>query len=113
MSFLVSGLISGFGMGGGVILVAILTYITQYNQASLQTVNLFYYIPTAIFAIAVYLKHKDIDYKTAIKIILWGIIPTIITSVVANTIDTSSLRKIFAIYLIGVGVVIFIKSFRN
>ena len=108
LSGLISGLISGLGMGGGVILVAILTYITQYTQQGLQTLNLTYYIPTAIFAIVVYLKSKKIDYKMALKIIAWGIVPTVISAVVANVIDTSYLRKIFALYLIGIGITIFI-----
>lgn len=111
-SGLLSGLISGLGMGGGVILIAILTYVTQYNQQSLQTLNLIYYIPTAIFAIIIYLKSKQIDYKLAFKIITWGIIPTIITAIIANQINTSWLRKIFAIYLIGIGITIFIKSLK-
>ena len=111
-SGLLSGLISGLGMGGGVILIAILTYVTEYNQQSLQTLNLIYYIPTAIFAIIIYLKSKQIDYKLALKIIAWGIIPTIVSSRIANQINTNWLRKIFAIYLIGIGVAIFIKSLK-
>ena len=97
-------------MGGGVILIAILTYVTQYAQQGLQTLNLIYYIPTAIIAIVVYLKNKQIDYKISLKIIMWGLIPTIITAIIANMIDTAWLRKIFAVYLIGIGITIFIKS---
>lgn len=110
---LISGIISGLGMGGGVILIVILTYITQYAQQGLQTLNLIYYIPTAIIAIIVYLRNKQIDYKIALKIILWGVIPTIISAIVANIIDTRYLRKIFAIYLVGIGIVIFIKGLKN
>lgn len=109
LSGLISGLISGLGMGGGVILIAILSYITQYSQQGLQTLNLIYYIPTAVFAIIIYFKNKQIDYKLAIKIIAWGIVPTIISAIIANIIDTSLLTKIFATYLIGVGIVIFMK----
>lgn len=112
-SGLISGLISGLGMGGGVILIAILTYVTQYSQQGLQTLNLIYYIPTAIIAIIVYLKNKQIDYKMVGKIIAWGIIPTIISAVIANMLDTSYLRKVFAMYLIGIGGMIFIKNLNN
>lgn len=105
-----SGFLSGLGMGGGVILVALLTYITKYDQLGLQTLNLLYYIPTAVFAILVYLKNKSIDYKAGAKIILWGIVPTIVSAFVANSINVSHLKKVFAIYLIGVGLVIFINS---
>ena len=110
---LIAGFISGLGMGGGVILVVILTYIAQYNQQGLQTLNLLYYIPTAIAALVVYFKNKEIDYKIGIKIILWGIIPTIIGAYLANSMNTSQLKKIFALYLIGIGVVIFVKSFKR
>lgn len=110
---LISGLISGFGMGGGVILIAILTYITEYNQLGLQTLNLLYYIPTAIFSIIVYLKNRSVDYKMAIKIILWGVIPTIISALIANSINTNSLKKVFAVYLISIGITIFVKAFNK
>jgi len=113
VSGLLTGFISGLGMGGGVILVAILTYITQYDQLGLQTINLLYYIPTAIFAIAVYLKNKEIDYKMSFKIIVWGMLPTIISALIANSIDTGYLKKIFALYLIGVGIIIFVKGIKT
>jgi len=112
-SGLISGLISGLGMGGGVILVAILMYVTHYSQLGLQTMNLLYYIPTAIFAIVVYVKSKEIDYKMASKIIICAIVPTIISAYIANTVNTDFLRKIFAVYLIGIGVIIFVKSFKK
>lgn len=110
---LISGFISGLGMGGGVILIVILTYVAQYNQRGLQTLNLIYYIPTAIFALVVYLKNKEVDYKSGIKIILWGMIPTIIGAFFANLMDINQLKKIFALYLIGVGIVIFFKSINR
>jgi len=113
LSGVIAGIISGLAMGGGVILIAILTYITTYSQASLQTVNLIYYIPTAIFSVLVYRKNKNIDYKIAVKIILWGIVPTVIGAIIANNISTEVLRKIFAFYLIVVGVVVFKNSLRN
>ena len=113
VSGLISGLISGLGMGGGVILIAILTYITQYSQQALQTLNLIYYIPTAIFAIIIYFRNKQVDYKVAFKIVLWGVAPAIVTAIVANMIDTNKLRNIFALYLISIGIVIFLRSFKK
>ena len=70
-------------------------------------------IPTAIFAIIVYFKNKQIDYKSAFKIILWGIVPTVVASYVANVINTNSLRKIFAMYLISIGIAILVKNFNK
>lgn len=113
LSGVLAGVMSGLAMGGGVILIAILTYITTYSQASLQSVNLLYYIPTAIFSAYVYAKEKNIDFKIAGKIILWGIIPTIICAIIANKISTEILRKMFACYLIIVGFNVFRISLKN
>ena len=62
LSGVFAGIMSGLALGGGVLLIAILTYITTYSQANLQTVNLLYYIPTAIFSVFVYGKNRNIDY---------------------------------------------------
>ena len=87
--------------------------ITDYAQQSLQTLNLIYYIPTALFALIIYFKNKNLDYKIGFKIILWGIIPTIVSAFVANIMDTSILRKFFAIYVIAIGCIILLKSLKK
>jgi len=105
-SGILAGIISGLAMGGGVVLIAILTYVTTYSQASLQSVNLLYYIPTAIFSSIVYSKDNNVDFKVVGKIVVWGIIPTIIGAIVANKVSTVILQKMFACYLILVGLAV-------
>lgn len=113
LSGVFAGIMSGLALGGGVLLIVILTYITTYSQANLQSLNLIYYIPTAIFSIFVYAKNKNIDYKIAISIILWGIIPAITGAIIANNISTEILRKLFAFYLIIIGGIVFKKSLEK
>lgn len=113
LSGVLAGVMSGLAMGGGVILIAILTYITTYSQASLQSVNLIYYIPTAIFSAYIYAKEKNVDFKIVAKIVLWGIVPTIICAIIANKISTEVLQKMFACYLIIVGFNVFKTSLKN
>ena len=110
LSGVFAGIMSGLALGGGVLLIAILTYITTYSQANLQSLNLIYYIPTAIFSIFVYGKNKNIDYKIAINIILWGIVPAVIGAIIANNISTEVLRKMFSFYLIMIGGIVLKKS---
>jgi len=112
-SGLIAGIISGLAMGGGVVLIAILTYVTSYSQASLQSVNLLYYIPTAIISAIIYAKEKSVDFKIVGKIILWGVIPAIISAIIANKISTEILRKMFACYLVLVGFSILKNSLKN
>ena len=56
---LVSGIVSGTGMGGGTILIFLLTFIMGIEQHIAQATNLIFFIPTSIVAIIVNLKNKN------------------------------------------------------
>ena len=53
---LVSGIVSGTGMGGGTILIFLLTNICGLEQHIAQATNLIFFIPTSIAAIIVNIK---------------------------------------------------------
>ena len=59
----ISGIISGIGMGGGTILIFLLTTFGEMEQHVAQATNLLYFIPTAISAIIVNYKDKLV-YQT-------------------------------------------------
>ena len=44
---LVSGIVSGTGMGGGTILIFLLSYVMQVEQHVAQAANLIFFIPTS------------------------------------------------------------------
>ena len=50
---LVSGIISGMGIGGGIILIPILTIFLGFDQKVAQGITLLYFIPTAIFSLII------------------------------------------------------------
>ena len=55
-----SGIFSGIGMGGGTILIFLLTTFAGLEQHIAQATNMIYFIPTAISAIIVNYKNKKI-----------------------------------------------------
>ena len=65
---IVSGIVSGTGMGGGTILIFLLSFILGIEQHTAQATNLIFFIPTSIVAIIVNFKNKNIDTKQAIII---------------------------------------------
>ena len=75
---LVSGIVSGTGMGGGTILIFLLTFIMGIEQHIAQATNLIFFIPTSIVAIIVNLKNKNIDMPLAIIISVFGILGAIV-----------------------------------
>ena len=101
---IISGIISGMGMGGGTILILLLTCFQSMDQKIAQATNLIFFIPTSIIATVINIKNKNIDYKIAAYIIISGVIFAIIGSSIAIRIDVSTLRKIFAGFLICIAV---------
>ena len=75
---LVSGIVSGTGMGGGTILIFLLTFICGIEQHIAQATNLIFFIPTSIIAIIVNIKNKNIDLKLAIMISIMGVLGAIL-----------------------------------
>ena len=94
-----SGIFSGIGMGGGTILIFLLTTFGKMEQHMAQATNLLYFIPTAISAIIVNYRDKNIDLKLAKEVSIFGIIGAIIGAVISVNTDVQKLRKLFGIFL--------------
>jgi len=95
----ISGVFSGIGMGGGTILIFLLNMFTGLEQHIAQATNLIYFIPTAISAIIVNYRNKNIDTKLSIYVSVCGIIGAIIGALISINMDVNKLRKFFGIFL--------------
>lgn len=96
---LVSGIVSGTGMGGGTILIFLLSFMMGVEQHVAQATNLIFFIPTSIMAVIINLKNKNIDIKLAIIISVFGILGAIIGANISIHIDVQILKKCFGIFL--------------
>ena len=101
---IVSGIISGAGMGGGTILIFLLSFVMGVEQHIAQATNLIFFIPTSIVAIIVNLKNKNIDLKLATIISICGVIGAIIGANIAINIDVGLLKRFFGIFLAVVAI---------
>ena len=110
---LISGIISGMGIGGGIILIPVLTIFLGFDQKTAQGITLLYFIPTAIFALIVHIKNKSIDFKIAIKIASTGILSAGIGAYCIRFFSTSTLSKIFAVFLLIVGMCQIISGIKS
>lgn len=95
-----SGIISGIGMGGGTVLIFLLTTFSGVSQHMAQGANLIFFIPTCIVSIFINLKNKNIDIKTAVVVIIFGIIGAVIGAKLSLIIDAKNLKKYFGIFLL-------------
>lgn len=104
LSGIVSGVLGGMGMGGGTLLIPLLTILFGFNQKLAQGVNLIAFSLMAIIALIIHIKNKLVDVKTAIKFGAVAIVFSCLGAFVANLIKTRWLKMLFGFLLIAVAI---------
>ena len=99
-----AGIVSGTGMGGGTVLILLLTALCGVEQHIAQATNLIFFIPTSIVAIITNWKYKLIDKKLAITISIFGAIGAAIGAITSSKTNVENLKKYFGIFLIGIAI---------
>ena len=107
---LISGAIGGMGMGGGVMLIPVLTAFFDFSQKNAQFVNLIYFVPLSLFALFVHIKEGRIDIKKAVFMAIGGIFGALLGCELANAIEVKILKKLFGFFLLFVGITRFTKK---
>lgn len=110
---LVSGIVSGTGMGGGTVLILLLSIIIGIEQHIAQATNLVFFIPTSIAAIITNWKYKLVDKKVALWVSSFGVIGAITGAIVSSKTNVEELRKYFGIFLAIVAIFEIYSFFRQ
>ncbi|MBQ2916770.1 MAG: sulfite exporter TauE/SafE family protein [Clostridia bacterium] len=97
---IISGTVSGTGMGGGTILILILSVFMGINQHVAQATNLIFFVPTSITAIIATMREKLIDWKIGIPVAISGIIGAIFGAKISVNMNVNNLKRYFGIFLI-------------
>lgn len=101
---LASGIISGMGIGGGAILIPALVIFYRPEQHIAQSVNLLYFVPTAIMALVIHIRNKRIQVRTALPIVLSGFAGSFLGSKLALALPGAVLKKWFGVFLLAMGI---------
>jgi hypothetical protein len=104
ISGLIAGIVSGIGMGGGTVLIFLLSMIGGMEQHIAQATNLVFFIPTSISAIIVNFKNKNINLKRVLIISIAGIFGAIIGAKYAVNTNVKTLKKYFGIFLLIIAI---------
>ena len=98
------GILGGMGMGGGTLLIPLLTIGLNFTQQNAQAINLIAFLPMSIIALIVHFKNHLVNCRVAIPIMLTGVATSIFGSYLASIINNSSLSIWFGVFLIIVGI---------
>jgi uncharacterized membrane protein YfcA len=97
---LAGGVLGGMGMGGGTILIPLLSIFYAVKQHTSQAINLVSFIPMAIIAVIIHLKNKMIEFNKILYVIIPGVIACIGGCYIAKTIDGDLLKRLFGGFLL-------------
>lgn len=100
---LVSGIVSGMGIGGGTILIPALVIFIKPEQHVAQSINLLFFVPTAITALVIHIRNKSIDFKTSLPIMIFGLVGAYMGARLALSVSGLTLKKVFGVFLLIVG----------
>lgn len=98
------GIIGGMGMGGGTLLIPLLTIFLGVEQKIAQGINLLAFLPMAIVALIVHFKNKMVVTKGILWIIIPGIVSCVGFAFLASVLKSEVLRMLFGSYLILIAV---------
>ena len=99
----VCGVISGFGIGGGTLLVVYMTLLSGLDQRAAQGINLLYFLPTAAAALILHSKNRLVSWRVTLPAALAGCVTAALSAWLAAQLDTGLLKKLFGGFLILVG----------
>ena len=95
-----SGVAGSLGIGGGGILIVILTALLGVNQQTAQLTNLLFFIPVAIMSVIIYSRRGQIKARVVISLSLFGLVGSAIGALLFSWLGGELVGKIFAVLLI-------------
>lgn len=97
------GFLAGLGIGGGSLLVLWLTVVLGMEPDTARSINLLFFIPTALIACFFRKKQHDLDIKTVLPAMVTGCLAAALFSWLGTQIQTDLLKKLFGGLLILTG----------
>ena len=94
-----TGVLSGFGVGGGTLL---LIYLTAFAEQA-QGINLLYFLPAAAASLPAHAKNGFLEKSVLLPAIAAGLACAALGAWAATGMDTALLRRCFGGFLILVG----------
>lgn len=101
---IVLGTLAGMGVGGGSLLILWLTLVLGMEHSAARTVNLLFFLPSAVISSLFRWKQGTLQYRKVIQAVLTGVVAAALFSLLGQRIDVSRIRKLFGLLLLITGV---------
>ncbi len=88
-------------MGGGTLLIPLLTLLKGVSQHTAQAVNLISFIPMSVAALLLHVKNKLVDFKGILYLVLPGVAFSAVFAYISLNVDAHVLKRVFGGFLIA------------
>ena len=105
-----TGILSAWGVGGGTLLLLIMTLLLGVDQTTAQGINLLYFLPTAAAGLLCHGKNGLLDGALIRRTAPWGLLSAAAGSWLATNLDPALLRRPFGFFLLVTGVMTLMKK---
>ncbi|MCI7530571.1 MAG: sulfite exporter TauE/SafE family protein [Eubacteriales bacterium] len=107
---IIGGLLGGMGMGGGTLLIPLLTIGLSVPQQTAQFINLVAFIPMSALALIVHIRNGYVVKKRIFYVIVPALVFAVAGSFIATVVSAAILKKAFGGFLILLGAAYFFYS---
>ena len=102
---IISGIIAGMGLGGGTLLIPLLTIFMSVSQPLAQGINLIVFVPMAIIVSVIYIKNKLINFKYYFVIAIPAVIVAFVGALVSFQVSKQLLKIVFGCFVCVIGLI--------
>lgn len=104
-----TGILSAWGVGGGTLLLLIMTLFLGVDPAAARAVNLLYFLPTAAMGLLQHRKNGLLDRSLLSASVPWGLAAAAAGAYLASAVDAELLRRPYGVFLLIAGIVTLVK----
>ncbi len=108
-----SGILGGMGVGGGTLLIPLLTTFSGVEQKIAQSANLIAFIPSSLISLSLHKKNGTLKTDGIIKIIIPAIVFSVSFGFLIAGLKGRALGKIFGIFLCVLSIFQFFIGKKN
>lgn len=99
-----TGILSGFGVGGGTLLLVYMTAFAGVEQHTAQGINLLYFLPAGLMALPAHLKNGYVEKTALLPAVAAGLVCAALAAWWATALEVEVLRRWFGGFLIVIGI---------
>lgn len=95
-----TGVISSWGVGGGTLLLLVMTLVLGVDQRTAQGINLLFFLPTAASALICHAKGGYLHKPTLKAAVPVAVAAALLGAWVSTAVEVEVLRRPFGVYLL-------------